>query len=213
MLFAPAVGSSLMMLLWSPLCSRLSRPVSASRADPHVHHRTFFRVPRHSFPSEAAHNTPSQKLRFAEPPHALTCCAWSGSPQPHSEENSSPSRHCAWRSVIPELGWPPCRRHVVDSAVPRVVHFCASLELLRRWSLCLEVCTQTAFCTFRQALLCSASRDRALVCSGSSCFRRHPSQVVNLSTDTIVPQLFPLRLALVWLCPLRPPGRAPAEGQ
>ena len=27
---------------------------------------------------------------------------------------------------------------VVDSAVPRVVHFCASLELPRRWSLCLE---------------------------------------------------------------------------
>ena len=27
---------------------------------------------------------------------------------------------------------------VVDSAVPRVVHFCASLELSRRWSLCLE---------------------------------------------------------------------------
>ena len=27
---------------------------------------------------------------------------------------------------------------VVDSAVPRVLHFCASLELPRRWSLCLE---------------------------------------------------------------------------
>ena len=32
-----------------------------------------------------------------------------------------------------------------------------------------------------------------------------------LSTDTIVPKLFPLCLALVWLCPLRTPGRAPAE--
>ena len=28
-----------------------------------------------------------------------------------SEEDSSPSRHCAWKQVIPELGWPPCRRH------------------------------------------------------------------------------------------------------
>ena len=67
----------------------------------------------------------------------------------------------------------------------------------RRWN-CLvvgvctsKVCTQTAFCTFRQALLCSASRDRALVCSRSSCFRRHPSQVINLSTDTIVPAAVP----------------------
>ena len=66
--------------------------------------------------------------------------------------------------------------------------------LARRWD-CLvvgvcasKVCTQTAFCTFRQALLCRASHDRALVCSGSSCFRRHPSQVINLSTDTFVPR-------------------------
>ena len=51
----------------------------------------------------------------------------------------------------------------------------------RRWN-CLvvgvcasKVCTQTA-------LLCSASRNRTRL----SCFRRHPSQVVNLSTDTIV---------------------------
>ena len=67
----------------------------------------------------------------------------------------------------------------------------------RRWN-CLvvgvcasKVCTQTAFCTFRQALFCSASRDRALVCSGPSRFRRHPSQVINLSTDTIVPAAVP----------------------
>ena len=99
--------------------------------------------------------------------------------------------------MISELGWPPCRRHGRNCLV---VGVCAS-----------KVCTQTAFCTFRQALLCSASRDRALVCSGSSCFRRHPSQVINLSTGTIVPQLFPLRLALVWPCPLRPPGRALAS--
>ena len=43
--------------------------------------------------------------------HSLTCCAWSGSPQLHSEEGSSSSKHCAWKSVITELGWPPCRRH------------------------------------------------------------------------------------------------------
>ena len=51
----------------------------------------------------------------------LTCRAWSWSPLPHSEEDSSPpSRHCTWRSVDPrawllplcsELVWPPCRRH------------------------------------------------------------------------------------------------------
>ena len=52
----------------------------------------------------------------------------------------------------------------VDSAVPRVVHFlrvaenASSLESLPRRS-----APQTAICTFRQALLCSASRDRALV--------------------------------------------------
>ena len=82
--------------------------------------------------------------------------AWSGSPQPHSQEDPSSSRHCAWRSVIPELGtlssawsWiPPC--HVWSTVARRwncfVVGVCAS-----------KVCTQTAFCTFRQALLCSAS--------------------------------------------------------
>ena len=57
---------------------------------------------------------------------------------------------------------------VVDSAVPRVVHFCASLGMPRRWSQALQTAPSA---TSRQALLCSASRDRALVCSGSSCFR------------------------------------------
>ena len=86
---------------------------------------------------------------------------------------------------------PPC--HVWSTFVRHweclVVGVCAS-----------QVCTQTKFCTFRQALLCSASRDRALVCSGSSCFRHHPSQVINLSTDTIdlaaVPAASCLGLAL-----------------
>ena len=60
------------MLLWTPLCSRLSGPVSASRADPRVHHRTFSHVLRQNFPSEAAHHTPSHRLRLAEPPHTLS---------------------------------------------------------------------------------------------------------------------------------------------
>ena len=42
-----------------------------------------------------------------------------------------------------------------------------------------------------------------LGCSGSSSSRRHPSQVISLSTDAIV----------VWLSPLRPPGCTPAEAQ
>ena len=143
---------------------------------------------RHNFPSEAAHNTPSHTLRLTGPPHALTCYAWSGSPQPHPEEDSSPSRHCAWRSVITELGWPPRRRHgpgfrrATCGPLLRVAGTASSLE-----SVASKVCTQAAFCTFRQALLCSASRDRALVCSGASCFRRHPGQVINLSMGTIVP--------------------------
>ena len=56
--------------------------------------------------------------------------------------------------------------------MPRVVHFCASLGTPRRWmSLPRRSVPQTAFCTSHQALLCSASRDRALVCSGSLCYR------------------------------------------
>ena len=59
---------------------------------------------------------------------------------------------------------------VVDSAVPRVVHYwcvagnASSLEPLPRRSV-----SQSAICTFHQALLCSVSRDRTLVCSCSSC--------------------------------------------
>ena len=111
---------------------------------------------------------------------SLTCCAWSGSFQPHSEEDSSSSKHCAWKSVIPELGCSCSVQSsvghlvvgmVVDSAVARVVHFCASLRMPCRWSLPRRSVPPTAFCTSRQALPCSASRDRALVCSGSSCFR------------------------------------------
>ena len=61
------------------------------------------------------------------------------------------SRHYAWKAVIPELGCSGSVQSsvqssvghlvvgmVVDSAVARVVHFCASLRMPRRWSLCLE---------------------------------------------------------------------------
>ena len=74
--------------------------------------------------------------------------------------------------MIPELGWPPCRRNVrgfrraTCGPLLRVAGNASSLESLPRRSV-----PQTAICTSRQALLCSASRDRALVCSGSSCFR------------------------------------------
>ena len=74
--------------------------------------------------------------------------------------------------MIPELGWPPCRRHgrgfrrATCGPLSRVAGNASSLESLRRRSV-----KQTAICTSRQALLCSASRDRVLVCSGSSCFR------------------------------------------
>ena len=112
----------------APLCSRLSRPVSAPR-----------------------------RRRMRAPDSHYLC-------------NVRPL-------LVPELGCSGSVQSsvghlvvgmVVDSAVPRVVHFCESLGMPRRWSLCLE--GQTAICTFRQALLCWASRDRALGCSGTSCF-------------------------------------------
>ena len=84
------------------------------------------------------------------------------------------------------------RRAACCVAVLCVARNTSLLELLPR---------RSALCTFRRALLCSISRDRALGCSGSSSSRRHPSQVISLSTDAIV----------VWLSPLRPPGCSPAE--
>ena len=62
---------------------------------------------------------------------------------------------------------------------------------------------RSALCTFRRALLCSISRDRALDCSGSSSSRHHPSHVISQSTDAIV----------VWHSPLRPLGCSPAEAR
>ena len=67
----------------------------------------------------------------------------------------------------------------------------------RCWSLCLEGLHTAPFVG-----LCSAWFP-AIVCSGSSSSRRHPSQVISLITDAIV----------VWFLPLRPPGSTPAEAQ
>ena len=96
-----------------------------------------------------------------------------------------------------EISDPRARLGTLSSAWSWIAPCHVWFTFARRWN-CLvvgvcasKVCTQTAFCTFRRALLCSASRDRALVCHGSSCFRRHPSQVINLSTDTIVPAAVP----------------------
>ena len=139
---------------------------SRSWLSPHVLTHVFF---------SACSLTCSASARF------LTCCMWSGSPQHHSEEDSSPSRHCAWRSVVPELGCSGTVQSLVghlvvgmavDSALPRVVHFSASLGVPRRRSpLPRRSVPRTAICTSRWALLCSASRGRALGCSGTSCFR------------------------------------------
>ena len=128
---------------------------------------------------------------------SLTCYAWSGSPQPHSEEDSSPLQ-----ALCVEVSDPRARLATLSSAWSWIPQCHVWSTFARRWN-CLvvgvcasKVCTQTTFCTFHQALLCSASRDRALVCSGSSCFRRHPSQVINLSTDTIVPAVVPVAFRL-----------------
>ena len=113
----------LLVLLWTPLCSPLSGNVSD---------KLFTRPPR------------------AAPPHApLTCCAWSGSFQPHSEEDSSSSKHCAWKSVIPELGCSCSVQSsvghlvvgmVVDS-VARVVHFLRVAENALSLESASKVCT------------------------------------------------------------------------
>ena len=75
--------------------------------------------------------------------------------------------------MIPELGWPPCRRH--GRGFRRAT--CGPLlrarwELPRRWSLCLEgLYRRRRSAPLVRPSLCSASRDRALVCPGSSYFR------------------------------------------
>ena len=168
------------MLLWTPLCSRLSGPVP-SAVPSRITFRDFtFRAVSTPWRRRMRATTSdylcivrpwlrqglgcldklflvlhvlthvfisARSLTCCASARSLTCCAWSGSPRPNSEEDSSPSRHCAWRSVIPELGCSGSVQRsvghlvvgmVVDSAVPRVVHICASLGMPRRWSLCLE---------------------------------------------------------------------------
>ena len=105
--------------------------------------------------------------------------------------------------MIPELGWPPCRRHgrgfrrTTCGPLLRVAGTVSSLESVPRRSV-----RKRRFAPFVR--LCSA-RLPAIV--HSSALDRRVSvvirvRVINLSTDT-----------LVLLCPLRPPGRAPAEAQ
>ena len=200
------------MLLWTHLCCRLSGPVSAPRrrhlrapnsrylcnvkpwlrqglgcprADPPVHHRTFSHVLRHNFLSEAAHCTPSHRLRLAEPPHAL-----------------SRATRGLRKTPLPP-GAVRCRRHgrgfhrATCGPLLRVAGNASSLESLHRRSV-----PQTAICTSRQALLHSASRDRALVCSGSSCFRfglraAVPPKLCLRVRTTLVPAAVPVAYGCV----------------
>ena len=149
---------------------------------------------RQSRPASAVH-TPSSQCGALVRPRAdpRVRCAWFGVTQNHSLPSSL---HVCVEGVVSRAwffaawSWiPPCCvlcncsvrpwEHLVAEPAPR----------------------RSAHCAFRRTLLCSVSRDRALDCSGSSGSRRHPSQVISLSTDVIV----------VWFSLLRPPGRAPAE--
>ena len=130
------------------------------------------------------------------PVHVLThVFAARGSVSPRTTR-SPPLCTFVQKALSPELfatwSWiPPCCV-LCGCSVHRPEHLVA--EPVSRWS---------AHCAFRRTLLCSVSRDRALDCSGSTGSRRHPSQVISLSTDAIV----------VWLSLLRPPGCTPAEAQ
>ena len=107
--------------------------------------------------------------------------------------------------MIPELGWPPGRRDGRGFRRAHVwSHFCASLRMPRRWSLCLEGLYRKR----RSAplvRLCSARlpRDRALVCSGSLCFPLRPpgcspaEALFESAYDTRARSCHPLRMA-VW---------------
>ena len=82
--------------------------------------------------------------------------------------------------MIPELRW-------LDSAVPRVVHFCTSLGKPRR-----------SVRKLRSAPLFGLGfRDRALVCSGSSCYRppgsRSRQSFLECAQHSFLPQLSPQR--------------------
>ena len=126
---------------------------------------------------------------------------------------ADPRVRCAWFGVTQNHSLPSSLHVCVEGAVSRAWFFAAwswippccvlcSCSVRRREYLVAEpVPRRSAHCAFRRTLLCSVSRDRALDCSGSSSSRRHPSQVISLSTDAIV----------IWFSLLRPPGCTPAE--
>ena len=87
------------------------------------------------------------------------------------------------------------------SWIPPCCVLCSCSVRRREYLVAEPVPRRSAHCAFRRTLFCSVSRDRALDCSGSSSSRRHPSQVISLSTDAIV----------IWFSLLRPPGCTPAE--
>ena len=70
-LVGAAVNSSLFSTVRTCVRSPAS-PLSSAELTLPVHHRTFSHVLYQNFPSEAAHHTPSHRLRLAEPPHALS---------------------------------------------------------------------------------------------------------------------------------------------
>ena len=121
---------------------------------------------------------------------------------------ADPRVRCAWFGVTQNHSLPSSLHVCVEGAVSRAWFFAAwswippccvlcSCSVRRREYLVAEpVPRRSAHCAFRQTLLCSVTRDRALDCSGTSGSRRHPSQVISLSTGAIV----------VWLSLLRPPG-------
>ena len=126
---------------------------------------------------------------------------------------ADPRVRCAWFGVIQNHSLPSSLHVCVEGVVSRAWFFAAwswippccvlcNCSVRRREHLVAEpVSRRSAHCAFRRTLLCSVSRDRALDCSGSSGSRRHPSQMISLSTDAI----------MIWFYLLRPPGLAPAE--
>ena len=109
-----------------------------------------------------------------------------------SEMNDPRARLATWSS-----GWswiPPCPRLV---PLLRVAENASSLKSLPRRSV-----PQTAFCTSRQALLCSASRDRAtrllriVVFSASASGLQSRRSSVRECVRHSCPQLSPLRMAV-----------------
>ena len=127
--------------------------------------------------------------------HVLRVACWTD-----QHDSLSPPRGARVEGAPPELGWPPCSRHgrgfrrAACGLQQCVAGNASSLEPLPRMSV-----SQTAICTFRQALLCLVSRDRALRCSGLSCFRFGLRGRLSPKLCCDSPQLPPLRLAVCLL--------------